>query len=430
MNWPDPRSDVYWYSLKSPKITKLDGDLVLDIAIIGGGMAGLMCAQKLKQHNKNLRIAVIESSVCGGAASGKSSGFITPDSELGLSDLVREYGDEEGKRLWEFVKGGIESIRSTIERRNISCDYAVQDSLYVANKFEDYKKVAKEWAIQRKLGYDAWLYRRDTLQKVIGSRQYEGAVRTKGTFGIVSFLYCQELKESLIRDSISVYENTPVLELAAPYIRTENATIQAEKIIICTDRFLPKFHIAESEVYHAQTFLGVTSPLPRNTIAKIFPGSPMMVWDTDLFYQYYRIAQGNRLLIGTSNVLFTYARQRKQVPRLIIKKMYKYLEKHFPDIPFKLEYVWSGLIGVSKDFLPVAGTDPVMKNVYFAGAAAGLPWAAALGEYIADKIIAGRTDFDEAFSIHRKFPISRGAQVVLSKPLSFALSHGIKKYKN
>jgi gamma-glutamylputrescine oxidase len=100
----------------------------------------------------------------------------------------------------------------------------------------------------------------------------------------------------------------------------------------------------------------------------------------------------------------------------------------FPDIPFRLEYFWPGLIGVSKDFLPIAGKDPVMKHVYFAGAGAGLPWAAGLGEYLAHKILHGREDFDALFSPYRKFPVGSAGQVVLSKPLSFALSHGIKKY--
>ncbi|MBX4197942.1 FAD-binding oxidoreductase [Candidatus Parcubacteria bacterium] len=428
MKWPLPYPEVYWYTLKSPKVMKLDEDLVFDVVIIGGGMAGLMCAQRIKRYNKNVRVAIIESSVCGGGASGKSSGFITPDSELELTDLVEAHGEVEGKRIWEFAKSGVESIRKTIEQRSLNCDYSVQDSLYIANTFEDYKDIAKEWAIQKKLGYDAWLYRRETLGRVIGSADYQGAVRSKGTFGIISFLYCQELKESLIRDGIPIYEHTPVLELSAPYIRTNDYTIEAEKIIICTDRFLPKFHMAKDEVYHAQTFLAVSAPLPRETIQRIFPGGPMMVWDSDLIYQYYRMVEGNRLLIGASSLIYTYARQKKTLSKKIVKKMYSYLEKKFPDIPLKLDYFWPGLIGVSKDFLPIIGMDPVMKNVYFTGAGAGLPWAAALGEYTADKIFNGRSDFDKVFSYKRKFPIGHSAQVVLSKPLSFALSHGIKKY--
>lgn len=428
MKWHQPRSDVYWFTLKTPKITKLDRDLDLDVAIIGGGVAGLMCAQRIKKHNKNIRVAVIESSVCGAGASGKGAGFVTPQSELGLADLVSTYGDANGRQVWEFAKSGIESIRQTIEKRNINCDYVVQDSLFTATDHKYYPRIAKEWAIHKKLGYEAWLYRRDTINRVIGSREYDAGVRYKGSFAINGFLFCQELKESLIRDSVEIYEHTSVVELAAPYIRTENYTIQAEKIIICTDRFLPRFHMAEESIHHAQSFLGISAPVPRDTIIKLFPGGSMIARDNTLFPYSFRLVQGNRLLITTSSMLYRYARQKKQVPQHIINNMYKYLDQKFPDISIKLEYVWPALTGVTKDFLPILGLDPVMRNVYFAGAGGGLATAAALGEYLADKILEGRHEMDDNFSSQRKFFIRGKIQALLSKPLAFAITHGIKRY--
>ena len=72
---------------------------------------------------------VIEKDFCGSGASGKTSGFITPDSEIELSSLLDTYGPEKAKHIWEFVISGVESIRKNIERHGISCDYQKQDSL-------------------------------------------------------------------------------------------------------------------------------------------------------------------------------------------------------------------------------------------------------------------------------------------------------------
>lgn len=425
-----PKSEVYWYTLKKPKITKLTGDLALDVAVIGGGIAGLMCAQKLKRNNKNLQIAIIESSFCGGGASGKSSGFITPDSELNLHDLVKTYGKDEGQRLWKFVQGGVDSIRKTIEQRNINCDLSEQDSLFIANNKNGYKKVVEEYTVQRMCGYEAALFDTHTIKNIIGSSAYEGGVRTKGTYGIISYFYCQDLKEALQREGVLVFEETPVTELTAAGIKINEYTITAEKVVVCTDRFLPTLGIATEEIYHAQTFLAISKPLSPEVIKSIFPEEPLMVWDTDLIYQYFRIVEGNRLLLGASSLLYTYTKKESRSSSLILKKMKSYLKKKFPYLSVEFEYFWPGMIGVSKDFLPIVGRDPVMKNVYFSGAGAGLPWAAATGEYIADKIINNRDDFDAVFAVDRKFPVGSKGQVVLSKPLSFAMSHGIKKYFN
>ncbi len=83
---------------------------------------------------------------------------------------------------------------------------------------------------------------------------------------------------------------------------------------------------------------------------------------------------------------------------------------------------------MSKDFAPVVGRHTVFPAVYFAGAAAGLPWAAALGEYLAQKITDGREELDEALSPARSFAIGSRLQGVLGKPLAFAASHAVAKY--
>ena len=424
------KKEVYWYTLHTPHITKLISDEDVDVVIVGGGIAGLMCAQKLKEQSPSLSISLVEASFCGGGATGKSSGFITPDSELELSDLVHNYGEQEAVRIWEFAKSGVNSIKRTIEKYKIQCDFSEQDSLFIANSKKGFKKVEQEEKDQSKLGYESMLYQKETVEKIIGSSSYEGAIRYKGTFGIIAYLYCQHLKQSLQKLGVNIYEETPVEQVTSTGVKTAHNFITAKNIVICTDRFLPDLHIAETEVYHAQTFLAVSKPLSQENVTRLFPDGPMMVWDTDLIYQYFRIVEGNRLLLGAASLLYTYARDEAKSTDIILRKMKKYLMKKFPMLTVEFEYVWPGLIGVSKDFLPIAGKHADMENVCFAGAGAGLPWACALGEYIADKILKNRDDFDTVFAPNRKFPINRVEQAIISKPLSFAVSHGIKKYLN
>jgi len=61
-------------------------------------------------------IVVLEARFCGAGASGRCSGFITPASELGVSELRRRFGDDEARLLWDLAQGGCDSIRETIER--------------------------------------------------------------------------------------------------------------------------------------------------------------------------------------------------------------------------------------------------------------------------------------------------------------------------
>src|SRR3989344_3117423 len=136
---------VYWYNKKQPsKAQALSEDLACDVAIIGGGMTGLMCAQRLQELG--IQAVVLEKDFCGAGASGKTSGFITPDSEIELSSLVENYGPKEAKRIWEFVVSGVDAIRKNSEQHAIRCDYEVQASLFVATNKRGFEHVQEEHA--------------------------------------------------------------------------------------------------------------------------------------------------------------------------------------------------------------------------------------------------------------------------------------------
>ena len=425
-----PKDEVYWFTLK-PALAPVEArtlmpNLSTSVVIIGGGMAGLMCAQRLRESQVDC--IILEDKFCGSGATGKSSGFITPDSELGLRDLLTSVGSQEAKRLWDFASGGVRAIEETILRHGIACDHQAQDSLFVASSARKAEVIKAEHRAHQRLGYPSELYSSDALPAVLGSRSYRGAVRTPDTFGICAYLYCQALKDALASGGMRIYERTPAKHIEEGRVQTDHFVIEADKVIVCTDRFLPELGIIPNEIYHAQTFLAVSRPLVESDVARLFPGKPLMVWDTDLIYQYYRLIGGRRLLLGASSLVQTYCPREKHDPRSILSKMEAYLEKVFPDLNVELEYLWPGMIGVSKDFLPLAGKHPQFKNTYFMGGAAGLPWAAALGYYMADKLVEGRDDLDSRFTPNRPFPIGRGIQAALRKPISFALSHGVKKY--
>lgn len=420
-------SRVYWYSLKNPQPsgTLLD-EIKTDVAIIGGGMAGLSCAQKL--HDAGRETVIIEKDFCGSGASGKTSGFITPDSEIELSSLLDTYGPEKAKRIWEFILSGVDIIRNNIENHDIFCEYRKQDSVFIANNVSGFKHVKDEHAARRQLGYQSTLYDHTKVTEIIGSKKYAGAVRYPDTFGMNSYLYCQAMKDMLRASGVSIYEQTPVKHITGHDIFTPHGRIRADHIIVCADRFIPDLGALKKEIYHVQTFLGITKPLSSDQVHVIFPNDAIMVWDTDLVYNYFRLTGDNRLLIGGGDLLYTYAHNVTNNTARFGRRLKKYIKKKFPMADIEMEYLWPGMLGVSKDLLPIIGPDEDNDGIFYVGAATGLPWAAALGQYAADHFLHGRNEFDETFSPHRKFIIGPRLQSLLRAPATYALSHGIAKY--
>jgi gamma-glutamylputrescine oxidase len=422
-----PKDQVYWYTLQEEQGQKLEKNIEADVVIAGGGMAGLMCAQACQQNG--LSAVVLEGGFCGSGASGKSSGFITPDSELELSDLVEDYGEKQARELWEFVVSGCEAIRSNILNYGISCDYQVQDSLFVASAKKGVEKIRHEHETRQQLDYNSRFYDAASIGSVLGSSSYPAGVRYSGTFGIASYLYCQRLKNILSSQGVQIYEHTPVQSLNKHTLYTPRGKARGQALVFCTDWCLRGLGIIPQDIYHAQTFLSVSKPLGERGARELFPDKPLMVWDTDLIYQYFRLTGDRRLLLGGSSLLYTYAGETHS-SGFMAKKLRAYLKERFPSLEIELEYLWPGLIGVSKDFLPLAGRHHRLPHTYYLGGAAGLPWAASLGRYLADKVATGRSDMDHYFSAERDYPLGHALQKFLGTKVTFALSHGKVKYLN
>lgn len=423
-------TDVYWYQKKSPSQGKaIESDLTCDVAIVGGGMAGLMCAQRL--HDMGVRVVILERDYCGAGASGKTSGFITPDSEIELSSLVENYGPKEAKRIWEFVVSGVDAIRKNIEQHSIDCDYEVQDSLFVGTNVRGFEHTKEEHDAREQLSYESTLYTKEELKNVFGAEGYFGAVRYPDTFGMNSYLYCQALRDILVEQGVQIYEQTMVTSLGNGSVVANGKNASAKHIVVAADHFALQLGLLDYQLYHVQTFLGITKPLSDADIKRIFPKDRMMVWDTDLVYEYYRLTGDNRMLIGGADLRYTYEmNQRPEAPHPIAKKMLRYMEERFPGIEFPLESIWPGMLGVTKDLLPLMGQDTDDASVTYIAAASGLPWAAALGRYVADKVKDGRSDFDSVFTPYRKFIAPRIIEKIIHKQITYALAHGYAKYQS
>jgi hypothetical protein len=148
----------------------------------------------------------------------------------------------------------------------------------------------------------------------------------------------------------------------------------------------------------------------------------MLVWDTDLVYQYFRPTGDGRLLVGGGTELETF-RRRETHGGHVAEKLVGYVEQRFPQLGrVRFTHRWPGLIGVTKDMLPMAGPSERVPGLYYALCSAGLPWSVVAGETAARSAVDGQTELDRFLSPGRAFSPIEPLQPVLRKPATFALS--------
>jgi len=421
-NWP-PQDQVFWY-LKRDAVLPCQTDMHAEVVIIGGGMAGLAAAQAFSTRGK--KVILLEQYYCGSGATGKSSGFITPNAELSFTDFVHRYDVSTARTIWDLIISGVEDIRKNIRSHELNCDYLPQDTIVVANSKKDLKDLEIEQKNLEKHGYKSIFYNAKEISHYIAADGYYGGTGYEKTFGISAYQYCQEMKNILLKQGVLIFEETPVTAIDNHILKTLDATITADSIIVCTDRFMPNLGLLTQAVYHVQTFILMSQVLTPAQMKLIFPQDTYMVWDSDLIYTYFRPTKDNRLLIGGGNLWSTYASNEYHNYHAMIKKLTRYYYKKFPQLPLQFEHFWPGLIGISKDIGPIAGRDKMQPHIYYIAAATGLPIAAALGRYSAEHMLDGRTDLDACFSPYRSYPIDGWAQRLLGSKISFAISNIIK----
>ena len=148
-------------------------------------MAGLAAAEWLSEQ-AGKAVVLLESNFCGSGATGRSSWFITPDSELRVTDLVRRFGPDQARRLWLAAHDACEHIRRNVERYDLACDLLPADCLYLGAGRRGLDAVRQEQVNRERLGLDSRFYARDSLAAVLGSDRYAGGVRYGRTFGIAA----------------------------------------------------------------------------------------------------------------------------------------------------------------------------------------------------------------------------------------------------
>lgn len=411
---------VYWQRARPLPRPALIGSHDADVAVIGGGIAGLFAARALLERGK--RVVLIEADVCGGGASGSSSGFITPDSELQAVELTRRFGDATAKELYGAVKTITDLIHADIAQGPIPCDCVEAACLFVARDAGSKGDIDEEHEARRRLGFDSTLLDETALKTVLGeTSRYAAGLRYGGTFAIDAFAYCRGLAHALETWGLRIYESSPVLSAKGGTVRTEGGEVRCKSVVVATDRFTPALGIERPDVFSVQTVLALSAPLPRDRLAALFPSGPLMVWESALDYRYFRPTGDGRLLLGGNTLSRTYLSSDDDTSS-VVPVILDEVRRCLPGLgQLEIEWQWPGYIGVTRDLLPIAGRHDAHTAVAICGS--GLPWAALAG-LVAARAVLGETDrLDHLFDPRRTFTELELFQPVLRKPLTFALSH-------
>ncbi|MBQ8603740.1 MAG: FAD-dependent oxidoreductase [Oscillospiraceae bacterium] len=208
--WEDTSRCVHFSALKGNKST--------DVLIVGGGIAGILCAHKLKKAGVDC-ILVEAAEICGGITK-NTTAKITLSHGLIYDKMIRRFGEDKARLYAEAQRDAIKEYAQLCQ--DIDCDFKSRDS-YVYS-LDDRKKIEKEVAALNSIGVSAEFSEAGELPFSVA-----GAVRIKNQaeFHPLKFLYA-------IARNLPIHEHTKIVELMPHKAVTEHGEINYKKLVIAT----------------------------------------------------------------------------------------------------------------------------------------------------------------------------------------------------
>lgn len=196
----------------------LKGNIKTDVLIIGGGIAGILCALMLDKENIDYVLAE-QGRICD-KTTANTTAKITYQQGLIYSKVLDEF-DLETAQLFLFANREAFDMLCRLCNET-ACDFEYQDS-YVYSR-NNPKKLEKELTALDKIGYKAELS--DCKALPIDTA---GAVKFKNQAQFNPLAFIGEVSENL-----NIFENTKVLDIDGKTVLTDHGKITADNIIITT----------------------------------------------------------------------------------------------------------------------------------------------------------------------------------------------------
>lgn len=100
---------IWMEGIRLPRFPKLDSDKTTEVLIVGGGLAGILCAYELSK--RGVSYLLCEGATIGSGTTGSTTGVLSAQHDTFYSDMIEEQGEENAKLYLEANLAALEKYR-------------------------------------------------------------------------------------------------------------------------------------------------------------------------------------------------------------------------------------------------------------------------------------------------------------------------------
>jgi glycine/D-amino acid oxidase-like deaminating enzyme/nitrite reductase/ring-hydroxylating ferredoxin subunit len=391
---------------KDSSFPVLNGDISVDVAIIGGGITGITAAIQL--NAAGLKTAVVDTFKVGESTTGYSTGNLYTATDQHYHKISAHFGDDILRAVASARQTGLDFIRDMILRHSIECEYTSQLWSYYTERPDHVHKIEQEYECMLRAGLTPTLV--DSLHLPFPVKK---AVVLEGQARFNPMQYIKALADYAAQQGVQIYENTKMLDVddtsedskEPSLVQCENGNISARYVIEATH--IPKgFYIVQAALGAYRSY-AIAAKLKEEDA---YPHGAY--WDTNPDYHHsttsHKGIDGQYLVIVGAG----HKTGQKENNLTSFAQLEEYARNRYP--VESVEYTWAAQHYRPADGLPSIGKSP-FSNIYIATgfSADGLVWGSFAGLHIASQINGNANEeWNKAFNPSRFTPIASAKDVI------------------
>jgi glycine/D-amino acid oxidase-like deaminating enzyme len=383
----------------------LQGQISVDVVIIGGGFTGVASAVELAE--RGLKVAIVESHKIGWGATGRNGGQVT--GSLSGDGAMRKQmrnrlGAEVDDFIWQLRWRGQQIIQQRVAKYGIHCDlkhghlHAAYKPSHMPGLQADYEE-----AVRRGMADEVSLLDAEGVRAHLDTDLYCGAIKNNRNLHLHPLNLC--IGEAKAAESLGalIFEHSEVLQIvhgAHPAVITAQGRIDAKQVLLAGD----VYHKLEPQKLKGMIFPamgGIVTTAPLGELAKQINPQDLAVYDCRFVLDYDRLTADGRLLFGGG------CNYSGRDSRDIAAELRPAIERTFPALKgVPIDFQWSCAMGIVVNRIPQLGK--LSDNVWYCQGYSGHGIATShiMGEVMANALTGSLEKFDTfAACSHIKVPL-------------------------
>ena len=365
----------------------MEGDVSVDVAIVGAGYTGLWTAYYLLKADPALKVVLVDREHVGFGASGRNGGWASAIFPISLNQLAKFSNHADALHMQAAMNDTVDEIGRVLAAENVAADYAKQGFVSLTRTPAQVQRAAAAVRASADFGLpEQW--------RTLDAVEAKAMVNAEGVLGGLYTEHCALVHPGkLVRGLAAlvesmgavIYERTPALSIAPRAVTTPAGKLTAPVVVRATEAFTCEQSEHSRSVIPLFSLVLATEPLPVAMRSALNLNHRRAFNDMRHLRVYSQVTADGRLVFGGRGAPYRFGSSlasSSDAAAAMHEKIRATMIEFFPALrDAKVTHRWGGALGVARDWCPSVGLD----------AATGLGWA---GQYVGDGVatsnLAGR----------------------------------------